>query len=193
MIKNNKGFAVSGILYAILILFLMLLLMILANFQSRKILFDKQKASVYEKLNDLELIAEYFYSENLQEFITPKDGIYLLEVWGADSSSSTGSYVRGKVELYQGIKLFIMVGNGANGAPSSIRTEKVNYNTVILQASGASTGSNYGYYETTSNEDIAIEQLLFYKIFSIEDIPNKKEDTLDGYVKISYVSELESN
>lgn len=185
MIKNNKGFAVTGIMYAILILFLMLLLLILANFQSRKILFDKQKNNVYEKLNGLELTDYFLYSASLQEFIVPKDGTYLIEVWGSDNGSSKGSYVKGKINLYQGIKLFITVGR--SGSSSSVRTEKIKTNTVILSAKGASEGNNYGYYNTSENSDITIGKLKDY-VEVTSNIPSKTGT--DGYVKISYIGDM---
>lgn len=48
---NNKGFAISGILYSIMVLFLMLLLSILGILGSRKATLDKSKKDVLESLN----------------------------------------------------------------------------------------------------------------------------------------------
>ncbi len=49
---NNKGFAVSGVLYPILILFLMLLLGVLNIMSSRKVVFDQTKNDIIDELND---------------------------------------------------------------------------------------------------------------------------------------------
>lgn len=49
--KNQKGFAVSSIMYAILILFLILVTSILASLANRKLLLDKTKNDVMNRLN----------------------------------------------------------------------------------------------------------------------------------------------
>lgn len=49
---NNKGFAVSGILYPILILFIMLLIGVLDIMSSRKAVFDQAKNDIITELND---------------------------------------------------------------------------------------------------------------------------------------------
>ena len=53
---NNKGFAISGIIYSILILFLLLIFSILAILGSRKLIIDKFKLDVLNKIygNELE-------------------------------------------------------------------------------------------------------------------------------------------
>ena len=55
-LQNNKGFAISGILYSILILFLLLVFSILAILGSRKLIIDRFKLEVLNKIygNELE-------------------------------------------------------------------------------------------------------------------------------------------
>ena len=48
---NNKGFAISGILYSILVIFLLVLLTILGTLGSRKVVLDKTKMEVFDMLN----------------------------------------------------------------------------------------------------------------------------------------------
>ena len=48
---NNKGFAVTGVLYGVLILFLTLLALILFNLQGKKVILDKQKKDVSDKVS----------------------------------------------------------------------------------------------------------------------------------------------
>ncbi len=48
---NNKGFAVTGIIYSALLLFLVLLAGILSMMATRKVLLDKIKKEVEFKLN----------------------------------------------------------------------------------------------------------------------------------------------
>ena len=56
ILKNNKGFAISGIIYSILILFLLLVFSILAILGSRKLIIDRFKLEVLNKIygNELE-------------------------------------------------------------------------------------------------------------------------------------------
>jgi hypothetical protein len=51
---NNNGFAISGMLYASLILFLALLLGVLSIMASRKIILDKQKTEIVNKLSGVD-------------------------------------------------------------------------------------------------------------------------------------------
>lgn len=48
---NNKGFAVSGILYALLLIFITILVMLLFNFQNKKNILDKLKQDTLNKIN----------------------------------------------------------------------------------------------------------------------------------------------
>lgn len=49
---NNKGFAISGILYAVMILFLTIVVALLAMISNRKLALDKYKKNVKTELND---------------------------------------------------------------------------------------------------------------------------------------------
>lgn len=74
---NNKGFAISGILYAILILFLVILIAILGILGSRKVVLDKVKMDVFNMLNEPKeekVVIEDFkvklveYSDQIKEY-----------------------------------------------------------------------------------------------------------------------------
>jgi len=56
---NKKGFAISGLVYSILILFLILITGILGILGSRKIVLDKMKNNVISDLNDEQLVNVY--------------------------------------------------------------------------------------------------------------------------------------
>lgn len=178
MYMNNKGFAISGILYSILVLFLILLLLILGNFQSRKVTFDKQKDTVIEKLENREKnkVGEFCYDTENKEFITPSDGTYLLEIYSSDDK-----YISGKMKLYQGIKLFITVGKTSSDI-TSIRTEENKLNTVILSY----YNDNDYAYSSGSNDDISLGHITEYSS------PISKTQSIcsnSGYVKISRIGD----
>lgn len=48
---TNKGFAITSIIYSMLVLFLALLLLIMGNLANRKVLFDKEKSDILSKIN----------------------------------------------------------------------------------------------------------------------------------------------
>lgn len=155
---NNKGFAISGILYSILVLFLMLLLLILGNFQSRKVTFDKQKDVVLGRLEGKKnnnKTNEFCYSDSIQKFETPTDGNYKLEIY----NSNNGTYLTGEIQLYQGILLYLTVGKDENSV-SRITTEE-NRNTTTILSIGP---NNYYYvYNSGDNDDISLDKVLNFK------------------------------
>lgn len=51
---NNKGFAISGVIYSMIVLFLMLMLLILIMLSSRKVIIDKQKTDALNEINGTE-------------------------------------------------------------------------------------------------------------------------------------------
>ena len=93
MKKLNKGFAISGIIYSILILFLLLIFSILAILGSRKLIIDKFKLDVLNKIygnelekeevvyNDINLAFEYIGEKEKPEKLPGKgEGYYVQSV-----------------------------------------------------------------------------------------------------------------
>lgn len=48
---NNKGFAITGVLYSLLLVFITILVMLLFNFQNKKNILDKLKEDTFNELN----------------------------------------------------------------------------------------------------------------------------------------------
>jgi len=88
---NNKGFAISSVLYALLILAISLMFGIIAILVSRKMTLDKIKISVKDDIND-------------EVINTP------VEYTGIPS----GSYSKGQDIMYAGLKWKVLSDNGAN-------------------------------------------------------------------------------
>ena len=55
---NNKGFAITGILYSILVLFMVLVALLLFNLQNKKTILDKLKSDTLESVENLEVAIE---------------------------------------------------------------------------------------------------------------------------------------
>ena len=140
---NRKGFAVSGILYTILLIFLAIIYMLLMNFKNKKNLLDQIKSEVLfnSKLCE-EKVGQTFtfdYTGEAQEFIVECEGEYKIELWGASGNTTNpttfteggttyngglggkGAYTSGKIDLSKDTKLYVYIGG--NGTPSTSRTE----------------------------------------------------------------------
>ena len=59
---DNKGFALTSIIYMLIVLFLMILLLIMANLAQRKVVLDKIKNDVKENLNQGGMLAQNTYT-----------------------------------------------------------------------------------------------------------------------------------
>lgn len=126
---NNKGLAISGILYSIFILFLMLLFAILGVLGSRKVILDKTKKEIFETLNNenKDEVYHFAFTGSPQELTIINSGEYLIEAWGAsgggtsevtkgESLGGKGAYVSGIISLEKNQKLYIYVGEGGMDA-----------------------------------------------------------------------------
>ena len=109
----------------------------------------------------------FYYTGNVQEYTVPKDGYYLIELWGAQGGGSSpcaqggkGGYTRGYINLNKGEKLYIYVGsqatfidgtytNGYNGGGSG-GTDKQH----ITLGGGGATDIRY-FNGTPSQSDLA--------------------------------------
>lgn len=115
---NNKGFAISGIMYATLVIFLILLLGILGTLGSRKVILDKTKKDILNKLNNYSLKSyDFSYTGNVQEFVAPETGTYVIELWGASggefngfSKAGHGAYTSGKLLLDKDSIIYLYIG-----------------------------------------------------------------------------------
>ena len=93
---NNKGVALSSIIYSILILFLILIFGILSILGSRKLLLDKTKNNVLDKLNQEDIVENTNYKDpsgaNEPELL---DGMVPIMY---DTSSGSGKWIVASLE-----------------------------------------------------------------------------------------------
>ena len=119
---NNKGFAASGILYTILLVFLAIMMMAIFNFESKKHILDQLKSDVAGEFDtgcslESNTVYDFDYTGDIQEFSVPCSGKYKIEVWGAQGGTydttyrgGYGSYSVGQASLNKNEKLYIAVG-----------------------------------------------------------------------------------
>lgn len=81
---NNKGFAITSIIYSMLILFLTLVVLILGNLANRKVVFDNQKKEIVEKFHPSSIYqqVEYIQSKGAQYIDT---GVHSKSTIGFES------------------------------------------------------------------------------------------------------------
>lgn len=145
---NNKGFAITTILYGTLILFMLLLVSMLgilstykdrlsklvdSNNGARDIINNSNNSS---DVDDFEYEQGYDYDEDIPyyEFVVPVNGKYKLEVWGAQGGDGNsrpggyGGYSTGVVSLEKDEVLYIYVGGKGENGSNSVETTAGGYN-----------------------------------------------------------------
>lgn len=137
--KNNKGFATSFIVFSLLILFLVVMSILLFTLNGSSTLSSKLKDNLITNIETPNLYNEYnyYYSNDVQVFIAPKDRIYNVKAWSSD-----GNYIYGKINLKKGDKLYIYVGEASyNNGNTDIRTvngnayDETSLNSTIMRSS----------------------------------------------------------
>jgi len=86
---NNKGFALTSIIYMLIVLFLMIMLLVLANLATRKTVLDKIKKDVKDKLNQTVSIS----AQDLP-YQNTKSGIFFETLNDAFGNAKTGETIK---------------------------------------------------------------------------------------------------
>ena len=79
---NNKGFAITGILYTLLLVFVTILLMLLFNFQNKKNILDRMKLDALDDLSKYGIDAgELIFESDYEEWVplTVKEALDALK------------------------------------------------------------------------------------------------------------------
>lgn len=147
---NNKGFAISSIMYLILVMALILVSLTLSLLSNRTLILESQKNKVLGEANGLSIGDIFtFESGNYSTFIVPEKGFYKIELWGSSGGGSyggKGAYTSGIIELNSNDILYIVVGDktGYNGGGSAPETYKIGggASDVRLELSGDITSFN---------------------------------------------------
>lgn len=155
---NNKGFAISTLIYGLSIMGIMIMAILLGimtnirsntreitrNIENELILYGKTEKSFDENSKGQSYIIQ-----------DGESGWYRIELWGAqggdESKRSYGAYTSGVIKLMEGDSLYFNVGkrDANNGAGESTDVRIINgnyndsnsYNSRIMVAAGGGTGS----------------------------------------------------
>ena len=132
--REKNGFAATGILYTILVIFLVLMSTLLVTLSSRNRILSKLKTNA--KGEDIlmckyeigEVVFEKGYTGHEEEFSPDCDGKYKLEVWGASGGilenagdngvvykGGYGGYSKGEINLESNKNIYINVAGKGEG------------------------------------------------------------------------------
>lgn len=150
---NNKGFAITTVVYGLSIMGIMLIAIIMsvisANREHNRVL----AKSISEELNRYSKTETSFSSQVTggQEYIVPEgqSGWYRIELWGAQGGGEIGglgAYTTGIIKLQENDRLYFYIGKhkntGSGGESSDVRivngdyNEYNSYSTRIMVAAG---------------------------------------------------------
>ena len=117
---NNKGFAISSLLYGLLLVAFLVVAVLMSVMASNRKNTSTLINKIEEDLNRHSLtVTEFEYTDDVQEYIVPpgKAGWYKIELWGGagagtigDTTDKRGSYVGGIVYLPENMHLYFYVG-----------------------------------------------------------------------------------
>ena len=169
---NNKGFAISTVLYAVLIMIVIIITLIMGIMQTNRKNTHDLVDQIEDELNRFSLKDTSFNSIDdkdntitAQEYIVPfsQSGWYKIELWGSSSSDSKGSYTTGLIKLTDDAdKLYFYIGK--NGKSSEVRlingswNDPTSKNSTIMKAAGGieNKTSNQSYILNSKKDKIPV-------------------------------------
>lgn len=120
---NNKGFAITTVIYGLSILGILLIIIIMGNLSSTRSNVKTLSKDIDNELNYYSRASiSYSYTDenDLQQFEVPvgQSGWYRFELWGASGNGvngGKGAYTTGIIKLIEGDLLYIKVGKSSTG------------------------------------------------------------------------------
>ena len=190
---NNKGFAITTIVYGLAIMSTMILTLVMSSLASTRQDNSNLSKTIEAELNRFSKTSIlYDASDAGQEFIVPEgeSGWYRIELWGAQGNGvngGLGAYTSGIIKLEEGDMLYFVVGkqgsDGIGGGSTDVRIENVDSSTseetriMVAAGGGASTGAAGGTLVGYKKEMLAPGgKILIKEGYKLED-----NSTLLGY------------
>jgi|GEM_PF-2352412 len=215
---NNKGFALSGMLYTILAIFVLLVVGLLTMFNSRKTILDKLKKKVLDETSNIYEIYNFKTAGKYEINIT-KTGYYEIEIANSIFVNQVRTVVKGlvftgKIYLEKDTKLYAEVNSCINYHSNSVTNCTSSSNHAVIEGyffyvNPTETGVYYFDEVTKTNKNLvksgslgspktattsAITQDKYNEI-NFENIEKTELDTTSrlGSVKVTYIPEVRQN
>ena len=120
---NNKGFAITTVIYGLSILGILLIIIIMGNLSNNRSNVKTLSKDIDNELNyysRASISYSYTGENDLQQFEVPvgQSGWYRFELWGASGNGvngGKGAYTTGIIKLTEGDLLYIKVGKSSTG------------------------------------------------------------------------------
>ena len=167
---NNKGFAISTLIYGLAVMGIMIVAILMATMAKNRTNSSSLVRAIEDELNRFSKTETTFRPVNddaskieSQEYIVPEGGWYKVELWGTQGGGNggKGAYTGGVIRLEKDEKLYFYVGkhsdNNVGGFAAEVRTVNGAYTefssveSAIMVAAGGGTestaagGTLYGY------------------------------------------------
>lgn len=121
---NNRGFAISTLLYGLMIMSLLIVFALISNLGTNRRSTSSFVDKIEDELNRLSITnteGQYIGGEvdnNGREYIAPSSGWYKIELWGASAGgvSGNGSYVSGTMYLEENQHIYFYLGQQGGSA-----------------------------------------------------------------------------
>ena len=190
---NNKGFAITTVIYGLAILGILLMALLMSTMSQSRSNNNDITRSIEDELNRFSQTETFFMGylgeDNLpipQEYIVPEgqSGWYRIELWGTQGGTAggLGAYTSGIIKLTEGDTLYFYVGKqreNEGGTETDVRIIKGGYNepssyqTRIMVAAGggekteANGGTLYGYCPTMNSNGGEVDAESEVKTYGI--------------------------
>lgn len=141
---NNKGFALTSIIYMLIVLFLMILLLVLSNLASRKVILDKLKYDVKEKLNQ----GGYTANELDRPYVNLTTGIYYEKLKDAfnDAEDNKQNTIKVLKSMTETIKPLVPSNKNII---LDVNNQKISLDEVFIENDGTLNIQGKGTIEST--------------------------------------------
>lgn len=135
---NQKGFAITGFIYTILVLFIGLLIAILALLNSRKTVLDKLKEKVRGETYVTSIITydPFVETGEILEFSAKAQGYYQFILESPKTSELNGASLSFEIYLLKGQQLYFLIGSEKyNNATTQIIYDRNDLTSIIASIS----------------------------------------------------------
>ncbi|MBQ9019139.1 MAG: hypothetical protein IJ097_02355 [Bacilli bacterium] len=205
---NNKGFAISTLIYGLAIMGIMIVAILMATMAQTRSNTSSLSKSIEDELNRFSKTDTVFQATEgdmptAQEYIVPETGWYKIELWGSQGGAAGGwgAYTSGIIELQEGETLYFYVPKhktSGSGRETDVRIYKGAYNSeisyesrIMVAAGGGSEsdsagGTLYGYNDKMKSYGGSIniqEPNIDYGLTPATDTNNYSNGTLIGITK----------
>ena len=191
---NNKGFAISTVIYGLSIMGIMIVAILMAILAQTRSNTKQLVKSIEDDLNRFSRTEASFRALSdepiAQEYNVPETGWYRIELWGS-KNVGYGAYTSGVIKLNEGDTIYFYVGR--NGSETDVRLNQGEYKAkesyfsrlMVAAGGGSSAGSDGGTLYGYSSKQKTLGGYIKndFSLYPRSDSSNNTNGTLVGFPK----------